>query len=291
MNVIIGGGIAGLILSKRVPNSVILEMQPVVGGLYSSDEIAGYEISILPPIVRNVEFLKKMFDAHYEIFRPEVIYEKEQFLKDKICKECEALPPWLDFSSQLFWINNIKDFIMKLHKGSRIVYEYPANIYHNKILTNKGKLIQFEKLINTGSRAYINKLLGIKENLGSKSLFLTILITSSNSDKNWNVYINGHSGFTISHIIRKELEKNVYVNYIYAFFSEKLLDVKKIFSELKRLRLLSNESIIGFRTHVIKEAILFGEPIDNGLINSGRLGLWRNLTLEETIDLAHRLQI
>lgn len=290
MNVIIGSGITGLILAKRIPNSVVLELQPLSGGLYATDIIAGYELPLVPPLVRDVSIFKDLFDISYEVFRPNIVYEKEQYLKDKICKECDDIPPWLDFSSDLFWINNINALVSKLSREIKIIHEYPTNIRDKKILTNKGRVIDFENIINTGSRLYINKLLGINENIGSKSLFLTILITSGQSRDSWNIYVNGHSGVSISHIIRKELEANIYVNYIYGFFAEKLLDIKKIFNELKRLKIFINQNIIGFRSHVLKESILFGETGANGILGCGRLGLWKNFTLEEAIDSARKLQ-
>lgn len=291
MNIIIGGGITGLILSKAIPNSVILELQPVIGGLYAFEDIANYSIPLVPPLVKNIDVFKDLFNIKYEIFKPIVIYEKEKYLKEKICKECDTLPSWLDFSSNMFWITNINDLLFELSRETKRIHEYPISIRDKRLVTNKGKIIEFEKLINTGSRAYINRLLNVKENISSKSLFLTILITSGDDQNSWNVYVNGHTGFNVSYIIRKELERNVYLNYIYAFFSHRLLDVKSIFNELKRLKILEKENILAFRSHVIKEAILFGKTEDNGIINCGRLGLWKNFTLEEAVDQVRKLRI
>ncbi|ARM76010.1 hypothetical protein [Acidianus manzaensis] len=287
MSVVIGGGLTGLILGKRF-NSIILELQPIIGGAFASDKIADFNITIIPPIVTNIEFFEKLYNVKYSTFTPNIVAEKEKYLKEKICNECPELPQWLYFKNS-YWIENIDDYINNLSKGLHIIHEYPTSILKSKIITNKGNIINFDKIINTASRIYIDKLLGIKENISSKSLFLLIALTNDNQD--WNVYINGHSGVTISFIIRKEIGNNIYVNYIYAFFSQKLPDNKKILSELKRLKIIPPENILAFRSHVIKDAILYGRTEDNGIINCGRLGLWKNFTLEESINLAHSLQI
>ncbi|AWR97363.1 hypothetical protein DFR86_07245 [Acidianus sulfidivorans JP7] len=288
MDIVLGGGISGLILAKRT-NSMVLELQPVIGGLFANDNIIDFDLPLVPPIVDNIEFFKQLYDVKYTTFIPNILAEKEQYLKDKICSECDKLPQWLEFKKG-FWIYNIHEYINNISKDIHVLHEYPISILKNKIITNKGKVINFDRIISTIPRTYLDKLLGIKENISSKSLFLAIIITE-NTQNDWNVYINGHSGVNISFVIRKEIKNNIYVNYVYAFFSGKLPDNKKIFSELKRLKIIPLDSILAFRTHVIRDAILYGETKDNGIISCGRLGLWKNLTLEESIDLAHKLQI
>ncbi|NON63451.1 hypothetical protein HLB03_12225, partial [Acidianus sp. DSM 29099] len=100
------------------------------------------------------------------------------------------------------------------------------------------------------------------------------------------IYINGSSGISFSHIITVP-EEDVNVNYVYSFFSKKLIDTERVFGDLKRLKILDLNSIIGYRSHVIKNSILYGESqklTKNGKIRyCGRLGEWKNLTLEEAL--------
>lgn len=287
MNIILGGGISGLLLaSLNKEESLILELQHEVGGLFATEEISGTNISIIPPIVSNPNFMEGL---KYHEYNPRIISEKSKYLEDKICKECETFPLWLDFTGKKFWIDNFSEIISNLSKGVKIINEYPIIIKDKKIITNKGRSVIFDKIYNTISRKELFKLVGYNDpNLKSVSAFITILITKG--EKEWDVYINGDTGIVFSHIIRKNIESDIFVNYIYSFFTSRLPDIKKVFSDLKRTHIFSRDEILAYRSHVIKDAILYGTPsIELDFIkNCGRLGLWKNISLEEAVDLVRK---
>ncbi|BDC19362.1 hypothetical protein HS5_22520 [Acidianus sp. HS-5] len=264
---------------------LILELQHEVGGLFATEEISGINVHIIPPIVNNPNFLEGL---KYHEYRPRIRSEKVKYLKEKICSFCDKLPSWLEFNGKMFWIENLGEIISTLSKGKKIINEYPTIIKDKKLITNKGRSVIFDEIHSTISRRNLMKILGFDEpNLKSISAFITILITKG--EKDWDLYINGDSGILFSHIIRESVENDIYINYIYSFFTSKLPDIKKVFSDLKRTRLLSREEILAYRSHVIKDAILCGTPSVNVdyVKNCGRLGLWKNISLEEAVNLAH----
>ncbi len=283
MKVILGGGISGLLLaSSNKEDSLVLELQHEVGGLFATEEISGIKVHIIPPLVKNL-FLDNL---KYHEYKPRIRSEKVKYLKEKICNFCDKLPSWLEFNGKMFWIENFGEIISALSKGVKIINEYPILIKDKKIITNKGRSILFDELYNTISRKDLMKILGYDEpNLKSVSAFVTILITKGMKD--WDLYINGDSGIVFSYIIRENIEDDIYINYIYSFFTSKLPDIKKVFSDLKRVHLIYRDEILAYRSHVIKDAILFGTPsVEVDYVkNCGRLGLWKNISLEEAVNL------
>lgn len=73
-------------------------------------------------------------------------------------------------------------------------------------------------------------------------------------------------------------------------FSGSLPIWDKIFSDLKREKILTKDEIIGLRSRIVRDAILIGDE-ENNLPERfklcGRLGKWKNLTLCETVQDIH----
>jgi len=277
MNIIIGGGLIGSHIAKE-KGGIILEEQPYIGGLFSLS-FKDLGITLVPPLVKDKILVNKFFsNLKFDEFRPQVIYEKEKYLKDKVCDSCEELPSWLSFDKTIYNIENPSDII---YSNNKVIFAHPVLINSNdkKIITNRGNVITYDKIYNTGSRLKLNKLLGIDENLGYISLFDFILI-SQHKDTEWNIYINGSAGIIFSYL-------DIY--YVYSFFKwgKKLPDIYRVLGDLKRLKIINKDEILAYRSHVIKEAILYGEPIPrkvNYVEDCGRLGLWKNFSIEESLN-------
>jgi hypothetical protein len=176
-----------------------------------------------------------------------------------------------------------------IYSNSKIIFAHPIviNPSDKKIITNKGNILEYDKVYNTGSRLSLNKLLNINENLGYISLFDFILI-SKHKDTEWNVYINGSTGIIFSYII-KIWKNDLDVYYIYSFFkwNKKLPDIYRVLGDLKRLKIINKDEILAYRTHIIKEAILYGKTMNrkiNNIEDCGRLGLWKNFSIEESLS-------
>lgn len=288
MNIIIGGGLAGTYIAKE-KGGIILEEQPYIGGLFAIS-FKDLNITLVPPLVKDRVLISKFFNSvKFSEFRPQIIYEKEKYLKDKVCDVCDELPQWLSFDTTIYNIENPSDII---YSNNKVIFAHPVLINSNdrKIITNRGNVIEYDKIYNTGSRLNLNKLLGISENLGYISLFNFILILK-HKDTEWNIYINGSAGIIFSYIIKTQ-RNNLDIYYVYSFFKwgKKLPDIYRVLGDLKRLKIINRDDILAYRSHVIKEAILYGETIPrklNGIEDCGRLGLWKNFSIEESLNSIH----
>ncbi|MEM4139258.1 MAG: hypothetical protein QW250_06955 [Sulfolobaceae archaeon] len=93
MIVIIGAGLTGLfIASRKYQNSIIIEEQPSVGGLYSIEEISEVQIPSLPPLLFNECELPEDFET--EELELKYISKKYEFINKKICEKCKDIK-WL----------------------------------------------------------------------------------------------------------------------------------------------------------------------------------------------------
>ncbi|MDT7861191.1 MAG: hypothetical protein RRA45_03085 [Saccharolobus sp.] len=290
--IIIGAGLTGLLLNKRIHADLILEEQPTIGGVYAFDKILDKEIPYVPPILDNPLYEK--FEIRYKEYDTIIHYKKYEHYKDKICKNCNELPKWITFDNmkKFYIIENLPSFLYNLAKNSRILKEYPIRIDDKRIITNKGNIIKYDKIYNTGSYKRISKLLGFKSSsLNFLSSLVMLIITRKNNVKPWNVYISGDSADSFSTIIRlDDIFDEFEIYYIYSFmsFNERKIDSDRILLDLKRRQIINPNDIIAFRVKLISEAILFGsisnEKIPYSIINCGRLGEWKNYNITEIIS-------
>ncbi|MEM4085957.1 MAG: hypothetical protein QXR34_06295, partial [Saccharolobus sp.] len=81
---------------------------------------------------------------------------------------------------------------------------YPIKIDKNMIITNKGNILKYQILYNTGSLKRLYKLLGISnDSLGFVSAISLLLIGKSKNKKDeWNVYLSGDRADSFSTIIK-----------------------------------------------------------------------------------------
>lgn len=104
MIVIIGAGLTGLLIaSEKYQNSVIIEEQPKIGGLYALEDMLEMEITTLPPLLfRECKTLD-----YFEVEDLELKYKlnKFKYINKKICKECED-NYWLSNQSRKRIYNN-----------------------------------------------------------------------------------------------------------------------------------------------------------------------------------------
>ncbi|ACP38732.1 hypothetical protein [Saccharolobus islandicus] len=292
MIIIIGAGIAGLLLSKRVNADLILEEQPVIGGVFASDNVFGVDLPYVLPIINNPMKLTNI-GLNYIEYDLKILYRKYDYFKDKICKFCDKLPTWLNFDlmRKLYVVRNIPDFIAILSKNVRIVKEYPIRIDDKKIITNKGNVYKYTKTYNTGSLKKMSKLLGLdNSNLKHKSVLTLMILARKEYERDWNVHLSGDTADSFSVIIRLDnIIKDLDLYYVYSFIdtNQKNIDIDRIILDLKRRQIISLNEIVAFRSKLISEALLFGEINDKMLpnvINCGRLGEWKNYDIIETIS-------
>ncbi|MCH4814337.1 MAG: hypothetical protein QXY87_01865 [Saccharolobus sp.] len=292
MIIIIGAGIAGLLLSKRVNADLILEEQPVIGGVFASDNVLGVDLPYVLPIINDPMKLTNI-GLNYMEYDLKILYRKYDYFKDKICKFCDKLPTWLNFDlmRKLYVIRNITDFIATLSKNVRIVKEYPIRIDDKKIITNKGNVYKYTKIYNTGSLKKMSKLLGLdNSNLKHKSVLTLMILTRKEYERDWNVHLSGDTADSFSVIIRLDnIIKDLDLYYVYSFIdtNQKNIDIDRIILDLKRRQIISLDEIVAFRSKLISEALLFGEINDKmppNVINCGRLGEWKNYDIIETIS-------
>jgi hypothetical protein len=285
MILVIGGGISGLSIASKY-NAVVLEEQPAPGGIYSIESISGLEVISAPPFSTKVCNINELVYEEKDLI---IVGKKINYIKKKICEKCDNLPNYLIPNNKIIILKNLKEYLRKLQKNIKIINSYPIKIKQNYIITNRGQIIKFNKLINTGSIRTLMRLLNIKSrNLGYVSAFVIIILTRKNNKIDWDLYLNGDSSVSFSHIFKLENE-NYNLFYTYSFFdgSKTNIDVKRIFNDLNREGIINNELIIGYRARFIKEALLYsGANVPyslNNIKNCGRLGRWRNISICEAL--------
>lgn len=277
MDVILGGGLAGLLISNKIQNSVVIENQPRLGGIFTFEEIMNRKIIYHPPLLSSQCEYFNLSEVKFSIYT-----KKENFLGKKL--GIEEIPKWLDFKERMYYVTNLVDKILELSKKVKVKRGSIFRIKDNRIILNNGDVLTFDNLYVTISRNFISNLLGKKEKLNSISM-LELIVLTSKRNFGWDIYINGDQGVSFSHIIdwnNEELD----ILYILVPFRGNPPTWDKIYSDLKRERILTKDDILAYRSRIIKDAILFGETDEKYPDNikfCGRLGKWKNFTLCETI--------
>jgi len=84
VRIVIGGGITGLTVASQLEDTVVLEQQSSVGGLYSIEEVGGLTLTIIPPVVSSIKRLAEILpDLKLEEWRP-IIYSSYGNLREVI---------------------------------------------------------------------------------------------------------------------------------------------------------------------------------------------------------------
>ncbi|MBP1357382.1 MAG: hypothetical protein JZD40_02705 [Sulfolobus sp.] len=294
MIVIIGAGITGLLLgNKYKDNSILIEEQPDAGGVYLVNEIGGNKITLAPPVLDKIDHINlSSLGLKYRELKLYQVFEKREYLKEKICNENECdLPSWLKLfeKEKIYFVENFADIVEKLKSNLKIIRGYPIRITRNNyLITNRGNSFHFNKLINTGSLLKLLNLLGERtDDLSYISAHITVLLTKR-MKYNWNVLITGSKGISFSHIFRLDNEETS-ILYIYSFFKgAKAPELKRTLLDLKKKKLVMPDDVLAFRTRIIKEAILLNKPkelqLPSTIVSCGRLGKWENISLAEAIN-------
>ena len=278
MRVILGGGIAGLIIANNKKESVVIEQQPKLGGIFTYDELLGLKIPFHPPLV----------DSQFDYFKSEkinlrIFSKKEKFILNKL--KVQEIPKWLSFNEQMYYITNLSEKIEYLSKNVRVLHSNIKKIVKDKIITNNS-VLSAEEIYSTISRKYISEILGKKNELRSVS-FIEFIAIVPKRERQWDIYINGDDGVSFSHIINAYWISQQYdILYVLIPFVASPPVWDKIYSDLKREQIVTKDEIVGFRSRIIRDGILIGEEKEEyiGSIKMcGRLGKWKNFTLVETV--------
>ncbi|QKR00039.1 NAD(P)/FAD-dependent oxidoreductase [Metallosphaera tengchongensis] len=287
MDVIIGAGISGLV-AATTRESVVLEEQHEVGGVYLVDEVSNIKIPGLPPFVEREKEILEIFPSAV-IDELSLIVETvdDIHLKEKVCQRCLSLPSWLR-PRKVLMIRNMSELFNSLKSKVKIIRGYPVKISGNVLFSNRAPL-EFKTLVNTGSRQRLDRIIGINENLDSIGC-LIVTFTADKGLHSWDVLEYGKSSTIFSHIFRLNLSDELDVYYVYSFYNKnKLPDVERVMQDLKRAGVVVRQNIYSMRAKYIQECILMGEKRKERpqyVRDCGRLGLWENLSLSDAIGSA-----
>jgi len=276
--VILGAGIAGLIIANSKKESIVIEQQPKLGGIFVYDELLGLKIPFHPPLLNSYFDYFELKEVNFRIFS-----KKEKFILNKL--KAQEIPKWLSFNERMYYITNLIEKIEYLSKNIRVIHSNIKKIIKDKIITNNG-VINADEIYSTISRKYTNELFGKRSELKSVS-FVELIAIVPKRERQWDIYINGDDGLSFSHIINAYWISEQYdVFYVLIPFVASPPVWDKIYSDLKREQVITKDEIIGFRSRIIRDGILIGEENDEYIGNikmCGRLGKWKNFTLAEVV--------
>jgi len=278
VKVILGAGIAGLIVANNKKESIVIEQQPKLGGIFVYDELLGLKIPFHPPLLNSYFDYFELKEVNLRIFA-----KKEKFILNKL--KVQEIPKWLSFNEQMYYITNLSEKIEYLGKNIRVIHSNIKKIVKDKIITNNS-VVNAEEIYSTISRKYINELFGKRSELKSVS-FVELIAIVPKRERQWDIYINGDDGVSFSHIINAYWISEQYdVLYVLIPFVTSPPVWDKIYSDLKREQILTMDELVGFRSRIIKDGILIEKEDEEYIENikmCGRLGKWKNFTLIETI--------
>ena len=168
-----------------------------------------------------------------------------------------------------------------MQKKVRIRFSSSFFIKNNKIVLASGEIIRPEKIYSTISRKEFG------DNVKSISLIEGVFVVNKKKT-DWDVIIVGDKGYSFSHVLKIDFISDEF-DFIYVLVPfTKIPSWDKIYSDLKRKRVLEKSEIIAFRHRIISDGILIeNEKLDTSrgnIVFCGRLGKWRNFNLCQTID-------
>ncbi|BCU70526.1 NAD(P)/FAD-dependent oxidoreductase [Stygiolobus caldivivus] len=284
MNLILGGGLAGLLLASKLEDSILVEAQNKIGGILAYEEIEGYDIPLYPPLLKSECNLFQGLE-HRQVSLS-VSSRKEDYLTEKL--GVSGLPDWLTFKgSKVYFIQNMKQVLEQLYKKAKVRLSTTFNFKGDKtFILNNGQVIR-------ASEVYVTVppyLLGLKK--GRSIGFVEAILTTNKTKRDSNVIIDGDKGVLYSHVIIADWLSDFFdVYYILVPFIAQIPSWDRIYGDLKRRGVLKKEEIRSFRYRVIRDAVLedsnkedFSDSSLEKLHFCGRLGKWKNLNICETID-------
>ncbi|MCY0849273.1 hypothetical protein [Sulfuracidifex metallicus] len=287
-NIVIGGGLSGLLISAST-NSPIIEEQPSIGGILSFSQLDGTNIPFILPLVKSREVLSR-YGAKIEKISFDLDIIKERYLLKKVCPLCEDLPIWLNFQGDLYLIKNINDIISNLGKNVQVIKDHAEVVDPYTIKSRRHGMIKIEnKIFYTAPATSYSNVIN-RDELKFRSSIISVFVVRKIQENN-RIIIDGGSSTSFSHVIYLNdfPERGISSMFVYAFFdmSSKQIELRNIISDLKRQKILNPDQVLFFRSKVIKEAILIGEPLVKlaDVTMEGRLGKWKNFSIEDIARL------
>jgi hypothetical protein len=228
------------------------------------------------------------------------IWRKEEHLEEKVTGGMLPLDEvkWISASlADRVYLASLEELTESLSKRVRVFRGFPIEVSKGMIRTNRGEVFKADPIINAGSREKLNRLIGIREDLNSIIVAVT-LIVAHRSGEHWDFYVDGGDGTLFSYILRfQHLVEGLDVYYAFSFFHE-LREFPpdyliRLRGDLKRRRLIEQDRVVGLRTRIFREGLLVGTPKEevDWVISVGRLGKWSNLSVCECIKEAESLRI
>jgi hypothetical protein len=287
-NIVIGGGLSGLLISA-LTNSPIIEEQPSIGGILSFSQLDGTKIPFILPLVKSQEVLSR-YGAKIEKISFDLDIIKERYLLKKVCPLCEDLPIWLNFQGDLYLIKNINDIISNLGKNVQVIKDHAEVVDPYTIKSRRHGMIKIEnKIFYTAPATCYSNVIN-RDELKFRSSIISVFVVRKIQENN-RIIIDGGSSTSFSHVIYLNdfPERGISSMFVYAFFdmSSKQIELRNIISDLKRQKILNPNQVLSIRSKVIKEAILIGEPLVKlaDVMMEGRLGKWKNFSIEDIARL------
>lgn len=295
--IVLGSGISSL-FAGAITGGTVLDEMTSPGGLLVNDKIVGDTFSMVPIFITS-----NCFDRIRERFHnvekidpniTDLTVLKEEFLEKKITFNKIGL-------DEVHWVRNLLDtnlvllsldkVVEDLKQKVRYVKGYPYQIRGNILRTNRGQSYKFDTLINGWNRKKLSDILSLKVNFQSIVTEVNILITESHRETT-SIYLDGSSSI-FSVIIRTFTSKKREIVYVYSFYeninSYPSDSIKKVLSNLKRRQIIYPEQITASRNILLRDGILVKPgneetTLPSNILSVGRLGLWENLDICETID-------
>ncbi len=271
MNVVVGGGIAGLTVAKRV-KAKLIEEKSELGGTHSSVGLGLAKVPGSPIFTDEV-----CGDFRFAEFRPNVIYEKEQYLDERVCKG--FCPTW-------FVLNRIKYVVLPEFTYYDWVRSRVKKVVGNKIVTSSGTTLEFENLYVAAPPPD----LGIPWKGDYVSVAQVIALVRE-WKRPWDAVINGDTSKLFTRVLHVPVDDQ-HVLYVETYFQGLPPSWDRIKSDVKRaLNVDLDKESVAERYRVTKYALLVegtakGEGLPENVKVCGRFMKWNNPSFCESIRLA-----
>ena len=270
MDYVVGGGVSGITVADR-KGARVIEEKAELGGIHAPVDLGVLKVPGEPVLSDSV-----CGDFNAIDFTPRIVFEKDEYLEEKICGG--SCPKWLTLS-------NVRYLVLPKFERHSWIRARVRRIVGNRAFTSLSKSLEFDRLYVAAPPQE----LGLS---GGDYVSAAVIIALVRAwDKDWDIKVSGDTSKLYTRLIHVPFGEH-HLLYVEKYYRNYPPSWDRIKSDVKRFEKLDLDSIsIDFRYRIIKYGILIPgsyERVDlaNNVRLCGRFADWTNPGFCESIRLA-----
>ncbi|MGC9104874.1 MAG: hypothetical protein ACP5HQ_00360 [Thermoprotei archaeon] len=271
MDVVVGGGVVGLTVAKRV-KAKLIEEKSELGGVHSPVDLGLAKVPGFPVFSDAV-----CGGFSFKEFRPNVVYEREHYLDERVCRG--VCPNWLT-------LEGIKYVVFPAFEHYDWLRARAKRVVGNKVVTSSGATLEFENLYVAAPPPELG--MAWKGDYVSVAQIIAII---KEWKRPWDALISGDTSRLFTRVLRMPTGDH-HVLYVETYFHGLPPSWDRVKSDVKRaLNIDLDRESLTERYRVTKYALLVEGTLREGNLPEnvkvcGRFMRWNNPSFCESIRLA-----